>query len=136
MQFIPLPNLQRPLLEKFYRAHRSSMRSKGDAQAWVAKEREIVGALSLTPMTGGYWLTGLFVAPGQRGQGIAGGLIRAAMAQVEGSIWLFCDPDLVGFYQRLGFVETVDLPQGLSERLKRYRQTKALIALERKTIAH
>lgn len=129
MQFLPLPALQRPLLAKFYRAHRAGMRARGEAQIWVAKERDIVGALSLSPVAGGHWLTGLYVAPALRGRAIAGRLIKAALGELHGSVWLFCDPDLVGFYQRLGFAEADDLPQSLADRLERYRQTKALIAL-------
>ncbi|WP_296255710.1 MULTISPECIES: GNAT family N-acetyltransferase [unclassified Pseudomonas] len=131
MQFQPLPSLQRPLLEKFYKAHRSGMRARGESQGWVAKDGEIVAALCMTPLGGGHWLTGLFVAPDQRGQGVASALISAALGSVEGGVWLFCDPALAGFYQRLGFVETVDLPQALAVRLTRYRQTKPLQVLVR-----
>lgn len=135
MQFIPLPALQRPLLDKFYRSHRCSMRSKGEARIWVAKAPEIVAALNLTPMVNGHWLTGLFVAPERRGNGIAGRLIEAAVAEATGSVWLFCDPGLIGFYQRLGFTRSDDLPLCLAERLARYQRTKALIALGRKSAA-
>jgi GNAT superfamily N-acetyltransferase len=128
MRFLPLPDLQRPLLAKFYRAHRSPMRAKGLARMWVAKEQEIVGALCLTPMAGGHWLTGLFVAPERRGHRVAARLIEAAMANAEGLVWLFCEPALSGFYQRLGFVETDALPHELAERLGRYRQSKELVA--------
>ncbi|MEX6667470.1 GNAT family N-acetyltransferase [Pseudomonas sp. W2-17] len=129
LHFLPLPDVQRPLLEKFYRAHRSPMRAKGEAQVWVARQPDIVGALCLTPVAGGHWLTGLFVAPAERGRGVAAGLIAAALSSVEGNVWLFCEPGLSGFYQRLGFVETLQLPQELASRLERYRQTKRLVAL-------
>ena len=128
MRFTQLPELQRPLLEKFYRAHRSSMRAKGDAQIWVARDSEIVAALSLRAVQDGQWLTGLFVAPEQRGQGIASRLVEAAIAGGDRRVWLFCEPGLAGFYQRLGFVETEVLPRELVDRLARYRQTKSLIA--------
>jgi GNAT superfamily N-acetyltransferase len=135
MQFHALADIQRPLLDKFYRAHHGSMRSKGEAQAWVAKEGEIVGALSLRPMAHGHWLTGLFVAPEQRGKGIAKHLITAATASVSGPVWLFCEPDLLGFYQLSGFVETTDLPEALADRLARYRRSKTLVALVRLPLA-
>ncbi|MGI3747217.1 MAG: GNAT family N-acetyltransferase [Janthinobacterium lividum] len=131
IQFLPLPDLQRPLLEKFYRAHRSPMRARGEAQMWVARQPDIAGALCLTPVTGGHWLTGLFVAPAERGRGVAAGLIAAALISVEGNVWLFCEPELSGFYQRIGFAEVEDLPQELAPRLARYRQTKPLISLVR-----
>lgn len=129
LHFLPLPDVQRPLLEKFYRAHRSPMRARGEAQMWVARQPDIVGALCLTPVAGGHWLTGLFVAPAERGRGVAAGLIASALSSVEGNVWLFCEPELSGFYQRLGFVETLQLPQELASRLERYRQTKRLVAL-------
>lgn len=131
MQFEPLPPLQRPLLAKFYKTHRAGMRARGEAQMWVAKEQEIVAGMCLTQVAGGQWLSGLFVAPDQRGRGVAGRLIEAALSRVEGSVWLFCDPDLLVFYQRSGFVEALDLPRELADRLARYRQTKALLAMVR-----
>lgn len=131
LHFLPLPDMQRPLLEKFYRAHRSPMRARGEPQVWVARQPDIVGALCLTPVAGGHWLTGLFVAPAERGRGVAAGLIAAALTSVEGNLWLFCEPELRGFYQRTGFVEVKDLPQELATRLARYRQTKHLISLVR-----
>jgi GNAT superfamily N-acetyltransferase len=129
MQIRLLPELQRPLLAKFYRGHQSPMRAKGDAAIWVAREREIVGALCLTSVAGGQWLTGLFVAPEFRGQGVAQRLIEAAVNGVEGIVWLFCDPDLFGFYQRLGFVAAEQMPQALTDRLARYQQSKPLVAM-------
>ena len=131
IQFSTLPDVQRPLLEKFYRAHRSPMRAKGEAQVWVARQPHIVGALCLTPVAGGHWLTGLFVAPAERGRGVAAGLIAAALTSVEGHVWLFCEPELRGFYQRIGFTDILDLPQELAARLARYRQTRHLISLVR-----
>jgi GNAT superfamily N-acetyltransferase len=127
IQINPLPDLQRPLAEKFYRVHASGMRARG--QIWVVKQGEIVGVLCLSPVPGGQWLTGLFVVPELRGQGLAQRLIETAIAAVEGCVWLFCDPELSGFYQRMGFIEAELLPQPLSDRLTRYRQSKALLAL-------
>lgn len=131
MLFLPLPDLQRPMLAKFYRAHRSPMRARGEAQLWVARTPEIVGALCLTPVADGHWLTGLFVAPTERGRGVAAGLVAAALAATNGDVWLFCEPELGEFYQRLGFAEATDLPPPLAERLARYRQSKQLIAFVR-----
>jgi|GEM_PF-269205 len=129
IQFSILPDICRPLLGKFYRAHRSAMRAPKEAQVWVARQQEIVGALCLRPVAGGCWLTGLFVAPEVRGQAIASRLLDAALAQTVGTVWLFCDPELLGFYARAGFAETTDLPQSLAEKLRRYEQSKRLIAL-------
>ncbi|MDB5982902.1 MAG: N-acetyltransferase [Pseudomonas sp.] len=129
--FYLLPELSRPLLDKFYREHRSPMRAGGEARLWVAKQAQIVGGLCLTRVADGQWLTGLFVAPAMRGQGIARRLIEAALAEVDGPVWLFCHPDLLGFYQLTGFEPISKLPQVLAERFQRYSRTKVLVALVR-----
>lgn len=131
LQICPLPELARPLLDKFYRSHRSPMRLPAQSQAWVAKEAQIVAALCMTPFRHGYWLTGLFVAAAWRGQGIARRLIDQAQSECDGPVWLFCHPDLLGFYQPLGFMAATDLPHELAERLTRYQRSKALVALQR-----
>lgn len=131
MHYRALPAPLRPLADKFYRAHRSPMRANHDDRVWVAQQQEIVAALCLRPIAGGQWLTGLFVAPPQRRQGVARRLIEQAVAEAEGSIWLFCQPGLGDFYRRQGFMPCSSLPQALAERLARYQRSKALIALYR-----
>ncbi|CAM3462737.1 GNAT family N-acetyltransferase [Pseudomonas floridensis] len=128
-QFLILSDECRPLLGKFYRQHQSSMRAASKGQVWVARRQEIIGALSLTPVAEGYWLTGLFVAAEYRGQAVARRLIEAAMQPLDGPVWLFCHPDLLAFYKPLGFEPAQRLPQSLGERLMRYNRSKALIAL-------
>ncbi|MPQ70282.1 MULTISPECIES: GNAT family N-acetyltransferase [unclassified Pseudomonas] len=127
--YAPLPEALRPLLNKFYRAHNSPMRSASDGQPWVARQGEIIGGLSLTPIAQGHWLTGLFVAPSRRGQGIAAQLVQQALGNCCGPVWLFCHPELRGFYERLGFHGDPALPQLLAERLARYSRSKPMIAL-------
>ncbi|KAA8696767.1 Acetyltransferase [Pseudomonas caricapapayae] len=129
IRFCPLPDECRPLLGKFYREHQSSMRAASKGQAWVARQAEIVGALCLTPVAEGHWLTGLFVAPAMRGKAVARGLIDAALQPQTGPVWLFCHPDLLGFYQLAGFATAQRLPQTLGERFMRYSRSKPLIAL-------
>ncbi|KPA93119.1 MULTISPECIES: GNAT family N-acetyltransferase [Pseudomonas] len=119
----------RPLLDKFYRAHGSSMRANGEGQLWVARDGGIIAGLSLTAVADGFWLTGLFVDPQRRGQGIAGQLVAHALATLTGRTWLFCHPDLRDFYGKLGFSPTRQLPQALADRLARYSRSKPLIAL-------
>lgn len=127
----PLDEPLRPLLDKFYRAHRSPMRAASDAQLWVARAPQIIGGLCLTPVADGRWLTGLLVDPAWRGQAVASRLIEQALLQQPGPTWLFCHPDLLGFYQRSGFVETALLPPALADRLARYQRSKALLAMVR-----
>lgn len=127
-----LPSLQRPLMDKFYRQQGTSMRARGDGDYWVAqrdKDGLIVAGLSLNKVPGGYWLTGLFVAPLARGQGLGSQLIDRALATLNGPTWLFCDPQLAPLYQKAGFVAAVELPPMLEQRLQRYQQTKALLAM-------
>ena len=128
--FRRLPPPLRPLADKFYRSHRSPMRSQAGDELWVAQRgSEIVAALSLRPVADGQWLTGLFVAPEQCGQGLAAGLLGCSLAEHPESVWLFCHPDLGPFYRRLGFDDCPSLPQTLAERLARYQRSKSLIAL-------
>lgn len=130
MRYEPLPQLQRPLLDKFYRTHGSPMRAGHLGQPWVARHGEIVAALCLTPTAQGHWLTGLFVAPSARRQAIASTLVRQALGQLDGPVWLFCHPELAGFYQLLGFQPCPQLPAALRDRLVRYSRSKALVAMQ------
>jgi len=118
-----------PLMNKFYRAHQSSMKAVRDAQLWVARREEIVGALCLRPVSGGHWLTGLFVDPAYREQGVAARLIAEAVSGLDEPVWLFCHPDLRGFYQRRGFSFDPELPYAMAERLSRYARNKPMIAM-------
>lgn len=118
-----------PLMNKFYRAHQSSMKAVRDAQLWVARQEHIVAALCLRPVSGGHWLTGLFVDPAYREQGIAARLIAEAIKGVEEPVWLFCHPDLRGFYERRGFSFDPALPYAMAERLSRYARSKPMIAM-------
>lgn len=118
-----------PLMNKFYRHHQSSMKAVKDAQLWVARQEEIIAGLCLRPVANGYWLTGVFVAPEWRKQGVAATLIDRAVSACDGPVWLFCDPGLQGFYERLGFSLDTRLPHALHERLVRYQRNKAMVAL-------
>jgi GNAT superfamily N-acetyltransferase len=124
-----LPNESRQLLNKFYREQRSPMRASHEAQLWVARAPQIIAALNLTTVEHGAWLTGLLVATPMRGQQWARRLVETAVAATPGPVWLFCHPDLQGFYEKLGFVDTPALPVALAERLRRYQQTKFLVAM-------
>lgn len=107
------------------------MRAAGEGQLWVARAPGIIAGLSLSAVGDGCWLTGLFVDPQRRSQGIAGRLVEAALAQAGGPTWLFCHPDLAAFYHRLGFDTARYLPEALAGRLQRYQRSKRLVALQR-----
>ncbi|BCT34939.1 GNAT family N-acetyltransferase [Pseudomonas protegens] len=129
LQICLLAEAARPLLNKFYRQHQSPMRASSAGQLWVARNEGIIAGMSLTPVAQGHWLTGLFVAPEHRGQGLAGQLVERALMQVEGPVWLFCHPDLETLYQRMSFSTATQLPQPLAERLARYQRSKPLLAM-------
>lgn len=118
-----------PLMNKFYRAHQSPMKAVRDAQLWVARRGEIVAALCLRPVAGGFWLTGLFVDPACREQGIAAALIAEAVKGLDNPVWLYCHPDLRGFYERRGFNFDPQMPYAMVERLARYARSKPMIAM-------
>ncbi|WP_205343079.1 GNAT family N-acetyltransferase [Denitrificimonas caeni] len=121
---------QHTLLRKFYRSHNSPMRMTQQADAWVVRAPSIIAGVCLSPIADGYWLTSLLTAPEHRQQGVASFLIRHLQVAYQHSpIWLFCHPDLRGFYGSLGFRQTQDLPESLSGRLARYQQHKSLIAM-------
>lgn len=118
-----------PLANKFYKSQGSNMRAARNEQVWVAQAAEIIAACCLKPQDHGHWLTALLVAQAQRQQGIARALLQTLRRDTAGPIWLFCRPDLLGFYQHQGFQPATDLPQALAHRLQRYQQKQALQAL-------
>ncbi|MBX9914564.1 MAG: GNAT family N-acetyltransferase [Pseudomonadaceae bacterium] len=118
-----------PLANKFYKSQRSSMRAGRGEQIWVAKETDIIAACCLKPQEHGHWLTALLVAEPLRQQGIASALLHNLRGNISGPIWLFCQPNLVDFYQRQGFQAANQLPQALTQRLQRYQQKQPLQAL-------
>ncbi|HKM25960.1 MAG TPA: GNAT family N-acetyltransferase [Thiopseudomonas sp.] len=127
---------QQTLLRKFYRNHHSPMRITQQAQTWVVRAPEIITGLCLSPIDQGYWLTSLFTAPQYRFCGAAHFLLEhLQLIYQDTPIWLFCHPDLGNFYRKLGFRETQDLPQTLSQRLQRYQQHKLLIAMSNHPLA-
>lgn len=131
VQYTPLEPALRPLLNKFYRSHGSAMRTSSGATFWVARDGEIIAGLNLRPVSGGQWLTGLLVAPEQRGKGLATRLMEHALREASSPTWLFCHPELASLYQRSGFTETDEMPASLEEKLMRYQRTKLLIAMVR-----
>ena len=129
-RFRHLPLQLRPLVDKFYRDHRSPMRSQSGDELWVVQSAsEIVAALSLRPVAGGQWLTGLFVALTLRRQALVAALLSHSLALHPEPVWLFCHPELRSFYQRLGFEDCQSLPTELAVRLTRYQRNKSLVSL-------
>jgi GNAT superfamily N-acetyltransferase len=129
-----LPCALLPLANKFYKSQRSSMRVGRSELVWVAQPADIIAACCLKRQDQGHWLTALLVAEQRRQQGIASALLAALRRDTCGPIWLFCHPDLVGFYQRQGFQTASRLPAALAQRLQRFQQKQPLQALVSSTL--
>ncbi|MCQ4296563.1 GNAT family N-acetyltransferase [Pseudomonas stutzeri] len=129
IDYTQLPEALRPLLVRFYRDHNSRNRVRPEATCWVARRGDIVAGLCLTPVAHGHFLTGLLVSPSMRTRGVGTQLVRRALDATLGPVWLFCKPELLEFYTRLGFKLTSQLPEPLADRLSRYKRTKTLLAL-------
>ncbi|MEB8058951.1 GNAT family N-acetyltransferase [Pseudomonas fulva] len=119
------------MLDHFYRQQGSRMRAPAQGKLWVARAPGIIAGLSLSEVESGQWLTGLFVAPDRRSEGVGMQLVAKALENACGSTWLFCHPTLANYYARQGFAPAGELPQSLRDKLQRYQRSKALIALER-----
>lgn len=121
---------QHTLLRKFYRDHKSSMKITQNSEVWVVRAPTIIAGVCLSPIDNGYWLTSLYTAPEYRRLGVASLLIKHLQTVYQGSpIWLFCHPNLHDFYHSLHFTDARQLPAALSQRLTRYQQHKALVAM-------
>lgn len=131
MQLRQLPDVLKPLAEKFYRNQRAVMGKTSGAQIWVAQDQEIIAALVLHPVADGHWLTSLLVANDHRNKGIARQLIATAQSACTTKLWLFCHPQLCEFYTHQGFALCHHLPEQLASRLTRYQRNKPLCAMIR-----
>lgn len=129
LRCVVLDTTERGLVDQFYRAHGSPMKTKSAHTVWSVRDDRLHACLCLQPVAHGHWLTGLFVTPALRNMGLAGRLITAARASVSGPVWLFCNPDLERLYARYGFQRCAELPQQLCSKLERYQRSKPLIAL-------
>lgn len=120
---------QLPLANKFYRQHQRGMKASTEQQVWVTRDPEIVASLCLRNVEHCWWLTSLLVAPGARGNGRASALLQQVRQHYEGSIWLFCAPELEPLYTANGYCQSALPPPALADRLRRYQRTKSLIAM-------
>ena len=51
----------------------------------------------------GPWLASLYVVPEHRGRGVASALVDHVLSRTPGTLYLWCYPALVRFYERKGF---------------------------------
>jgi N-acetylglutamate synthase-like GNAT family acetyltransferase len=70
----------------------------------VAEDKTgIVGVGQIRPHPGASELASLVVREDRRGAGVGGQLVRALLAQSQGTIVLFCRPQLESYYAQFGF---------------------------------
>ena len=95
----------------------------GDRLLVSRVEQSIVAAARLCTEGGTLVLRGMYVAEGQRGQGIGSRLLESILVAI-GSSECWCIPytHLTGFYSRIGFqvCEGETIPPFLAERWERY----------------
>jgi N-acetylglutamate synthase-like GNAT family acetyltransferase len=63
----------------------------------------IVGVGQIRPHEGASELASLVVREDRRGQGVGGQIIHALLAQLPGTVYLFCRPQLESYYAQFGF---------------------------------
>ncbi|GGE45078.1 N-acetyltransferase [Halopseudomonas oceani] len=124
-----LPAEQLPLVNRLYRQYQRGMKARGDQHVWVARNPQITASLCLQPIEQCWWLTGLLVAPGERGKRLASQLLQTVRAHYQNDIWLFCNPALAPLYSLNGFQPSDMAPAPLRDRLARYQRSKSLIAM-------
>ena len=73
---------------------------------------EMIGLARITEVAGARTIDDVWVRPESRNRGIASALLD----QAETPVWLICDEDMIGFYERRGFVlaERDELPAPLA----------------------
>ena len=84
----------------------------GSWMAAIGDNGEIVGVARITETAGGRTVDDVWVHPDARNQGIASALLDEA----ETPVWLLCDKDMIGFYEKRGFslVQPDDFPAELA----------------------
>lgn len=50
------------------------------------------------------WLSSLYVHPDYRNQGVATALIKRFLNKTQGTVFLWCDTNMMEFYKKFGFV--------------------------------
>ena len=134
IEYQQLPTIKLPLANKFYRAVNARGKASGGDIVWVARERAnnvIIAVARLAPIKGFQLLTGVYVAPNYRHQGIASQLINKLIVPNQGC-YSFVLTHLADFYINLGFemVTNQQLPCELAQRFNAYQhQGRDIIAM-------
>lgn len=122
-----------PLVKKFYQAYYPSGKPNKADPIWVLKNgATIIAGVRLKPLANCQLLTALVTHPDYRNQGYASQLISELRPHLAQPTYCFNNPNLKGFYEKLGFIviKDRDLPSELASRLKRYQvKQPSLIAM-------
>lgn len=139
----------------FYKQHKQAQAAKSDLIFTAKQAHSLIGALRLQPILPAqvlqnfnnatqpnitqnlllpvYWLRSLFVAPNSRNQGVATQLVRQTQC-VLAPIICFAQPNLIDFYSKLGFEQSLPahLPAPLRHKHQAYwQQGKKLVIFTR-----
>jgi GNAT superfamily N-acetyltransferase len=68
----------------------------------AVKSEDVLGTGRILERAGIHMLEDVWVSPAHRERGLAGSIVAAAKARHR-PLWLICDEDMVGYYERRGF---------------------------------
>ncbi|WFE67978.1 GNAT family N-acetyltransferase [Thiomicrospira sp. R3] len=73
-------------------------------RVYIAKQQnKLIGMARIIPFDNQAWLRGLYIDPNQRQKGYGANLVRFLLTQLNEDCIGFIQPELISFYQRLGF---------------------------------
>ncbi len=135
IRFHPLEPLRFPLINRLYKAHYPAGKAKKDEVIWIGENNTGIQCCVRFKQFDSYQLlTGMFVLPTMRGQGLGLALADACVPQFKTkTCFCFAFSHLENFYHQAHFktIEDNELPEPLQSRIKRYRQSgKNLIAMQ------
>lgn len=94
------------------------------SQFLVAQEDNgrIVGCVRLKPYADFYELASLVVETEWRASGVGRQLVARLLEQYQGTVYLICEDEVVGFFQRFGFarIPRQEMRPGLTAKWERY----------------
>lgn len=96
-----------PVAEHFYRANGYKIRLGRHERVFLVRfQQHIIAAARLLPrQQETYWLRNMLVTKEKRDSGVGSYLMRAIMEYIApNNCYCFALPEVVGFYQRLGFL--------------------------------
>jgi len=90
-----------------------------EGEVFVARQGGVVGCVRVIEVGAGLFLVDdVMVRADRRGSGLGADLMRAALAERDGTAYLACHPERIAFYTRLGFGE--DAPDRLPPPVRDY----------------